>query len=265
MIRNQLFIAAALFAGVAIGYFVKDGGALGDRPLPDEDKGYVAASKIGDAGEAASIQALRARIAELEKMLAAQDEKEGSAEGEKLSDEELAAKKRDEAGPVGHIREMREHMEWLKKERPEEYKQLTEAMARWRQRRIERTNGKLDYLAGVNTEKLTDEQRQTHERYQDLLVRREELEEKMASQEMTDEDRADIMRDMFQTQHEMGHLARAEREMLIGQTVEALGYSGKDAEEVQAAFSEILSVTETRGGGPGGPPPGGPGGAGGKP
>jgi len=251
MIKNQLFIAAALFAGVAIGYFVKD--AKSPEEAASEDRRYVAASKIGNEGEAASLKALRARIAELEKQLAEKDaEKPAEVAEEKVAGEQKAPP---ENSPAGRMREMREHMEWLKKEKPDEYKRLTEAMARWRQNRIERTHTKLDFLASIDTSTMTEEQKKNHEAYQDLLVRREELEEKMANPEMSDEDRADIMRDMFQTRHEMGQLAKQEQTTLIDQTVKALGYSGDDAAEVSATFQDILSVTETRGG-PGGPPPG---------
>jgi len=253
MIKNQLFIAAALFVGVAIGYFVK-GDDRGATALPDEDKGYVAASKVGDAGEAASLQALRARIAELEKMLA----EKNAEKPVQVAEEKPQTEARDApAGPRSIAKEMRERMEWMAKERPEEYAQMTNAMARWRQRRIERTHTKIDFLSSIDTSTMTEEQKKNHEAYQDLLVRREELEEKMANQEMTDEDRDDIMRDMHETMHAMRQAAKEEQNTLIDQTVKALGYSGDDAAEVSATFQDILSVTETRGGGPGGPPPGG--------
>ena len=71
MIKHQMFIAAALLVGVAIGYFVKD------EPIPAEEPKVEEKTKksVVDKGEEASVKALRRRIAELERALAEQDGK----------------------------------------------------------------------------------------------------------------------------------------------------------------------------------------------
>ena len=62
MIKHQMFIAAALLAGVAIGYFVKDEPIVAGAPTAE-----IAPKKsVADKGEEASVRALRRRIAELE-------------------------------------------------------------------------------------------------------------------------------------------------------------------------------------------------------
>ena len=65
MIKHQMFIAAALLAGVAIGYFVKDEPVAAEEPKVEE----AAKKAVEDKGEEASVKALRRRIVELEKML----------------------------------------------------------------------------------------------------------------------------------------------------------------------------------------------------
>jgi len=266
MIKNQLFIAAALFAGVAIGYLMKP---AAPAETPDV-KTPVAAAKIDDAGAQASVKALRARIAELEKLLAA---KQGGAErpGEEAvgqpveqvaGAQPVEAARGERRGPPS-MQSMREHMEKMAKEDPERFAQITNRMAQWRQRRIERANAKLDFLSTIDTSGMTSEQKKTHETYQELLVRREELEEKMHSPGITDDDREDILREMREMDHAMRQAARTERETLIGQATQALGFTGDEAKTVSETIGDIISSTEqTHGFGP--PPPnGGPGGPGG--
>ena len=71
IIKYQLFIAAALLAGVAIGFF-----AGGSSAVPPADAEAESVSRVSaeDAVAKARIQLLRRRIAELEKLLAEKDE-----------------------------------------------------------------------------------------------------------------------------------------------------------------------------------------------
>jgi len=259
MLKNQLFIAAALFVGVAIGYIMKPDATATDAA---DDKGYVAAAKVDDDGAQASIKALRARVAELEKLLAA---KSAEKPAEQVADAKPVAEAQGERRGPPSMKEMRERMEKMAKENPELHAQITNGMARWRQRRLDRANAKLDFLESVDTSTMTAAQKKSHAEYQNLIARREELEEKMQNPEMTDEDRQDIFRDMRETDHALHQAARTERETLISQTAQALGLSGEDAASMSATVSDIIRTTET-GHGFGPPPPGnGPGGPGGGP
>jgi len=251
MLKNQLFIATALLAGVAIGYLMKP-----DAAAEQVEKSPVAVGKIDDRGEAASLKALRARIAELEKLLAAKEAEVPVVEqvAEAKPSEEAGGERR---GPPS-MKEMRERMEKMSKEDPERFAQMTNRMARWRQRRVERANAKLEFLGSVDTSGMTAEQKQAHEKYQELIARREQLEEKMHNPEMTDEDREDIFRDMRETDHALRHAARTERETLIDQTAKALGFTGDDAAAVSATIRDVIGSTEQHGFGP--PHGGGPGG-----
>ena len=60
MIKTQMFIAAALLAGVAIGYFAGDRGGATGAPSAAESAGAPKKKAIADAGDSASVKALRA-------------------------------------------------------------------------------------------------------------------------------------------------------------------------------------------------------------
>ena len=75
---------------------------------------------------------------------------------------------------------------------------------------------------------------------------------------MSDEAREQLFREMRETDHAIRETNSQERENLLQQTAEALGFSGAEATEIVDTISEIYEATSNNFGGPGGP--GGPGG-----
>ena len=149
MIKHQMFIAAALLAGVAIGYFVKD------EPIPaEEPKAEEKAKKpVADKGGEATVMALRHRIAELEKRLAAKDEKAEVAISNAVA----------EARPLEPPRQnWRERMEEMKKNDPERYTQMTNRFAQWRRNRAEQARDKIDFLSSIDTSRMSAGAKKTH-------------------------------------------------------------------------------------------------------
>ena len=65
---SAFLLVIALLAGVALGYCFSPGAS--SAPPPQADKEKAVKRPLADAGEAASLKALRARIAELERQLA---------------------------------------------------------------------------------------------------------------------------------------------------------------------------------------------------
>ena len=64
---------------------------------------------------------------------------------------------------------------------------------------------------------------------------------------------------MRETDHAIREASEQERENLLRQTAEALGFSGAEATEIVDTVSEIYEATSNGfGRGPGGRPPGGP-------
>jgi len=258
-LKIQLFIAAALFAGVAIGYFAKSSDAV----MPAEDAGYVAKGKVTDKGESASVKALRKRIAELEKLLA----EKGRASEAAISNAVAEAVKN--APPFGRPHgNPREWMENLKKTDPARFAQMTNRFAQWRQRRAERARNTIDFLSSVDTSNMSAGAKKTHDELQDLIAKREELEEQMHQEDLTEDQRHRLMEQMRETDRAVRKLKGEERTNLIEETARNLGFEGDAVKEISATLQEVIEATDSGRGGfgppPGGGPGGGPGGPGGR-
>ena len=138
------------------------------------------------------------------------------------------------------------------------------------QRRAERARSRLEFLASIDTTKMSAEERETHEKLQSLLEKRSALEEKMGRiLDLPDEERNQLIMDMRDTHNEINELNGRERETLFRQTAELLGFQGEDAGEISATINEIINATDSGFGGPGVPlrrirAPGGPDGSGGR-
>ena len=253
MIKHQMFIAAALLAGVAIGYFVKD------EPIPAEEPKVEETAKkaVADKGEEASVKALRRRIVELEKLL---EEKDGRSEIAISNAVAEAVKNRPPEPPRGN---WRERMEELKERDPARYTQMTNRFANWRRNRAEQARSKIEFLSSIDTSHMSARARKTHDALQELIVRREEIEQQLQDPNLSDDDRDKLMRQLRESHGELRRLNGEERKNLIGETARNLGFEGEDAKEIAATIQEVIRATDSgfgtrHGGGPRGP--GGPGG-----
>lgn len=252
MIRmNFTPIVVSLLAGAAIGYcFSPSPKATPASAEETKAKETKAARNPDDAaGERSSNRALRARIRELESLL----EKQG-IEFEKMKTEETDRRER--------RRDFRADMERIKTEDPARYAQMTNHMAQFRQRRLERAQSKMDFLASVDTSRMSASARKTHEDLIDLIERREGLESKMRDfMEMSEEERHAAFSEMREMDSEIRKLNRIERNNLLRQTAETLGFKGEDAKEITETLKGVIEATDFGFGfGPGGPGRGGPGG-----
>ena len=254
MIKHQMFIAAALLAGVAIGYFVKD------EPIPAEEPKAEAKAKkpVADKGDEATLKALRHRITELERLLAEKDGKSEIAISNAVAD---AAKMRPPEPPRGN---WRERMEEMKKNEPERYTQMTNRFAQWRRDRAAQARDKIDFLSSIDTSRMSAGAKKTHNALQDLIARREDLEQQLHQEDLSDEERGKLMGELHSTHHELMRLNGEERKNLFDETAKGLGFTGADAKEFTATIQEVIEATDSgwggrrHGGGPRGP--GGPGG-----
>jgi len=258
-LKVQFVIAAALFAGVVIGYFAKPSEEV---PVSADDA-YVARGKIADRGEAASVTALRKRIAELEKLLAAKDVTSETAISNAVAE---AVKNAPPGRPRGNPREW---MENLKKTDPARFTQMTNRFAQWRRNRSERARNTMDFLSSIDTSRMSAGAKKTHDELQELLAKREEIEEQLHQEGLSDAQRDQLMRELRETHHELNRLNQAERTNLIEETARSLGFEGEAVQEISETLQEVIEATGGNGpggfgpppgGGPGGPGPGGPGG-----
>lgn len=274
MNANVIIAAAALAAGAGLGYALApkapaDGAA--DFPEPS-----ASARSIADVGDGASLAALRARIAELERMLGAKSDEVGEA-GEArtaavLADLGIPVEKTEDGTyrlrqptPEEMRKMMREGRERFRREHPEEVARFEENMRRMAERRANQVKSRIEFLASVDTSTMSESDKATHEEVQQLMARREELLARMQEDGITDDEREQVGRELFELDRTLRDKSGSEREILIRQTAEALGFTGEDAETVVGTIGEIIDATDSRGRfgpGPGGP---GPDGAGGPP
>ena len=240
----------ALVAGAALGYCLKPSAA----PAETKDKSAKTykAKGVADTPEGLTEKNLRARIKELEAMLA---EKNAAAE---TKEDGKGRNRRGMFGPGGERpsrEEMRAQMEKFKKENPEQYAEMEKRRAEFMKQRAERAQSKIDFLSSVDTSTMSKKAQETHAKLQDLIAKRQELEEKMQSMpDLSDDERDSLFSEMRETGRAIQETNSQERENLLQQTAEALGFSGSEATEIVDTISEIYEATSSEGrGGPGGP------------
>ena len=266
--RSTIILAvAALLAGGLLGYYIPRLTAKAPEPETKEEKVSEkrSARNRSQSDHENDLNRLRARIRDLEGQLAKRNEESESADPV----EQPATNRVEGFRPFGHppsAAEMRARFEEMREKDPERYAQITNNMAQWRARRQERLQNQFDILASADTKHMTKAQLKVHETYQDLLARQEELHEMMNPHNtgVTDAQREAAFKEMRDVSHQIHDLQRAERDTLLTQTANALGYKGKDAKEVVDAIKAVYEATGQGGHhrGPGGP--GGPGGRGGR-
>lgn len=250
VLKYQLFIAVALLVGVAIGYFVKDEPAAVAEPTKAEEK---TKKPVADKGDEATVKALRHRIAELEKALAEKEERSETA---------VASAEPPTRPPDRPQLNWRERMEEMKKNEPERYAQMTNRMTQWRHDRAAQARGKLGFLSSIDTSHMSAGAKKTHAALQDLIAKREEIEQQLQASDLPDEERGKLMEQLRDMRHQIQRLNGEERMNLISEVANSLGFEGEDAREVTLTLIEVVQATDEgfvpHHGGHRGPPPGGP-------
>lgn len=231
----------ALIVGVAVGYmFNPSAGAPEEKTAETKS-----ATAIADNGDAASLKALRARIKELEEKLA---ERESAPRPEPEKVAENGDNRGDRRGPGGFSpREWRERMQ---KEDPERYTHMTNRMARWRNDRLVRAQKKVDFLSSIDTSRMSAGARKTHEDLQNLIAKREEMEQRMHEAQNSDadisrEEMHSFFQEALETDEKIRDLNAKERENLMVETVKSLGFSDTDSDEIAGVFQEIIENTDS--------------------
>lgn len=234
--KKALFGAVLFAAGLALGWIVAG------RASAPEGKGPVAAARpkkaIADRGDEAALKALRKRVAELEGLLAA-----SARETDMAVSNAVAEAVRANGGP--RPGDFRERMERLKKDDPARYAQITNHMARFRQRQFERHQAALDFLSSVDVSRMSRGAQKTHADLQDLIVRREAIEERLHAEDLSDEDRHRLMGEMRDVNRDMWRLNREERVNLLDETARSLGFEGEDVKAISATVQKVIESTET--------------------
>ena len=182
---SAFLLVLALLAGIAVGYCLAPAG----NGVPAESDAEARRGQKrppADAGESASVRALRSRIAELERQLAAAKSVRHDA---MASAETNAVAAVQQSGHGPWRGDPRKWMEDLKKNDPERFAQMTNRFARFRLRRLERQQRNLDFLASVDTSRMSASAKKTHGKLQDAIAARAELEEKIHQEGISDDER----------------------------------------------------------------------------
>ena len=149
-------------------------------------------------------------------------------------------------GPEG----WRAEMERLKEENPAEYAARTNRMAQFRARMLQNAENKLETLAAIDTTGWTPQQLETHQRYQELIAKREELMETMRfDSDATEEQRHAAREQMWKLGREIFKASQDERNLLLNKAIREMGFKGNAATEVRETIKTIYSTTQEWGGG----------------
>ena len=207
-----------------------------------------AVEKPSTSGDAARLAKAQKRIAELERDLAAarraatalkaeNQKKVASAQAETNKAERVISLNGDGKDVLGKLESQLTH---------EEFSQVTNAMSQLRARLAEKAKGRMEFLASVNTDGMSDDERKNHEKFLKLMERREAIAAKMKGGFPDPES----IQKMVTLDMEMVPVAKKARSALVGQVARELGYQGEDVDVVRDTVNTIFDCTS--GGGMGG-------------
>ena len=250
--KKLLPICIVMAVCIAAGYFIRGGGDARDSVQTQTETRRAARGRISDEGDAALLKALRRRVAELEKLLA----KSGNAVSNAVAEvARIVPEGRNRRDP----RTWMENLRRMKTEDPERYAQMTNRFARWRSGRAERARSAIEFLSSIDVSRMDSKAQETHAALQELIARRDALDAELQREDISDDRRAEIFKELRETHGEMTRLSGEERGNLIRETAKSLGFDDGDADAIADTIHEVIRATDSgfggRRGGPRGAPP----------
>ena len=199
-------------------------------------------------------EALRRRVAELERALAARDAA-GVQEQEPPKPVEVAQTERPRR------QSFEDRMEQMKKDNPEQYAEMQKRREEFRQNIEQRVRDRADFLDAIDVKSMTATQRENHEKLLATVTRVNELMAQMGTPGA--ENTHELRREMGETMATLGELYSEERRFLFEETAKAVGYQGAEATAFAEQMQTIIDNTTMmpgpgfgrRGGGERGGPP----------
>ena len=228
MNKTTLLAAGAAFAaGIAVGWIAK----------PDTASGNAAETRESPARKRQRIADSRTRVKTVTTVVT-----------NTVRSAEPVAEPSDEdrpRGPGGFMADL----ERMKTEDPGRYASMTNRMAQFRARMMQRTESRLETLAAIDTAGWSKGQIETHEKYQYLIARREELMDIIRHDSgASQQDRESAFAEMRKIGDELRETGAKERNILLDKTFRELGYGSSDAAEIRETIKTIYSATEEWGG-----------------
>ena len=239
--RTILLVAVPALVGALLGHYVPQLFTSAPEPAAEEKKTpekRSARTRTQPSREHdADLNRLRARIKELERQLAEQDAAASEEPVGGASTNRVEGGRRFGLPTFAELEEMRE-------KDPERYVQTTNRIAQFRAGWQGRLQNQFDILESADTAHMTEKQRKVHEDYISLLARIDELGEQLNPlADVTEEQRRAAGQEMRESWRKLHELQRIERDTLLTQTANALGFRGRKAQEVVEGIKQVYEAT----------------------
>jgi hypothetical protein len=216
----------------------------GEELAPQEGRArsatiYKSVAVTNDAAARASNEALRRRLAALEQELAKQSVKPA----------EQAEPRPPEVQRQGDGRSRRfpssADMEKMKTENPEQYAEFQKRREEFRQSMEQRAQERSNFIAAVDTQRMTDDQRENHDRLVATVARLNEMRTQMEQEGF--ERTPEMRQEMGQLFESLGELYGSERRFLFEETARSVGYEGGQVSDFADQMQMIIDNTTMSG------------------
>lgn len=237
--KTALWALAALVLGAAGGF------AVGMSRRPNAEPVEAKAEKPVVSDDAARLATARKRIAELERGLAAAKRAAAASKDAKREKSAPPSAPTNAAERVIAVEgDGKDVLDTLKGQLShEEFSQVTNAMTQMRARLAEKAKGRMDFLASINLDGMSADERKNHAKFLELMERREAAAAKMKG---GIPDAATIQK-LVELEVEMAPVAKKARSALVRQVARELGYQGEDVEVVRDTIDTIFDCTSSGG------------------
>ena len=237
--KTVLVALAALVLGAGAGFAV----GMSRRPNAEPAEGKVEKPAVSE--DAARLAKAQKRIAELESSLAAAKRAAVALKDAKPAESAPAPAPTNAAERVIAVEgDGKDVLDTLKGQLShEEFSQVTNAMTQMRARLAEKAKGRMEFLASINLDGMSDDERKNHAKFLELMERREEAAAKMKGG-IPD---ASTIQKLVELEMEMAPVAKKARSALVRQVARELGYQGDDVEVVRDTIDTIFDCTSSGG------------------
>ena len=237
--KTALWALAALVLGAAGGF------AVGMSRRPNAEPVEAKAEKPVVSDDAARLATARKRIAELERGLAAAKRAAAASKDAKREKSAPPSAPTNAAERVIAVEgDGKDVLDTLKGQLShEEFSQVTNAMTQMRAWLAEKAKGRMDFLASINLDGMSADERKNHAKFLELMERREAAAAKMKG---GIPDAATIQK-LVELEVEMAPVAKKARSALVRQVARELGYQGEDVEVVRDTIDTIFDCTSSGG------------------
>lgn len=235
--KSKIIVAVfSLSIGLALGFSIapRCKSAPSSHPPPSLAK----PAKLPDVGDTSRLNRMRERLATLERSL--DEMKKNQSDGDTAPTSTVA-------GTIqSFVRNPANAMEELRKNDPERYAQITNAMHGFRMARRDQTENLLETLSSIDISKMPAAARKTHVKLQQMIEKQALLEEELYDNSLSADRRSELFGEISQTRREINRLNGEERKNLLNETVKMFGVEGQDASAMIETINEVIKVTDSQ-------------------